>query len=107
MTASEITIRYFAGTELGVACLLRRYFSWMEGALWFDEIPDATDARKTVFMLSGDDTILNVEVSIDFTYLYAEDDLNLQYSERATISGPMVLRKACGVRRQRNMASHL
>ena len=63
-TGTEIIIRYFTGSELGVACLLRRHFNWFDGALWFDEIPHGADTKKTVFSLCGDDTILNVEVSI-------------------------------------------
>jgi hypothetical protein len=56
-------MRYFVGTELGVANLLQRHFCWTSNSLWFEEIPNARDPHKTLFMLGGKDDIIHSEVN--------------------------------------------
>lgn len=60
-TGIELVMRYFVGTELGVANLLQRYFDWSSNSLFFEEIPNARDIRKTLFILGGKDDIVNAE----------------------------------------------
>ena len=47
-TGVELVVRYFAGMELGIANLIQRHFDWMSNTLWFEEIPEARDAKRTV-----------------------------------------------------------
>jgi hypothetical protein len=61
---SELVMRYFVGSEIGVANLLQRHFDWVSNTLWFEEIPNARDPSKTRFFLGGKDDILNAEVGI-------------------------------------------
>ena len=56
-------MRYFVATELGVANLLQRHFDWSSNALWYEEIPNARDPAKTLFVLGAKDKILNASVS--------------------------------------------
>jgi len=58
-TGIELLMRFFVGTELGVANLLRRNFDWSSNALWYEEIPNARDTTKTFFLLGGKDDIIN------------------------------------------------
>ncbi|KAL0576920.1 hypothetical protein V5O48_005066 [Marasmius crinis-equi] len=60
-TGPELIVRYFVGTELGVANLLQRHFDWSSNSLWFEEIPNARDPSKAFFLLGGKDSILNAE----------------------------------------------
>ena len=60
----QLLIRYFVATELGVSNLLQRHFDWLDNSLWFDEIPNARDSRKNVFVLGGKDSIVNASVSV-------------------------------------------
>ncbi|EJD01104.1 uncharacterized protein FOMMEDRAFT_125748 [Fomitiporia mediterranea MF3/22] len=57
----ELIVRYFVGTELGVANLLQRHFDWLSNTLWFEEIPNARDPSRTLFLLGGKDAILDAE----------------------------------------------
>ncbi|KAK7060561.1 hypothetical protein VNI00_001327 [Paramarasmius palmivorus] len=59
MTGSELLLRYFVGTELGVANLLTRHFEWSSNTLWYEEIPNARNPSKTLFLLGGKDNIVN------------------------------------------------
>lgn len=59
----QLIMRYFVSTELGVANLLQRHFDWSSNALWYEEIPNARDPSKTMFVLGGKDDIVNAEVS--------------------------------------------
>ncbi|KAF9534250.1 hypothetical protein CPB83DRAFT_902204 [Crepidotus variabilis] len=61
MNGIELIMRYFVGTELGVSNLLQRHFCWTSNSLWFEEIPNATDPSKTMFLLGGNDAIVNSE----------------------------------------------
>lgn len=61
----ELLIKYFVGTELGVANLLRRHFDWTSNSLWFEEIPRACDSSSTLICLGGKDDILSAEVSLN------------------------------------------
>lgn len=54
-------MRYFVGTELGVANTLQRHFDWVSNSLWFEDIPNARDPDKTLVVLGGRDAILNAE----------------------------------------------
>lgn len=58
----ELVIKYFVGTELGVANFLQRHFDWSSNSLWYEEIPAARDPSKTMFFLGGKDAIVNAEV---------------------------------------------
>ena len=55
-------MRYFVGTELGVANFLQRHFEWASNSLWYEEIPNARDPSKTLFMLGGEDGIVCAKV---------------------------------------------
>ena len=55
-------MRYFVGSEVGVANLLQRHFDWSSNALWYDEIPNARDPSKTFFLVGGKDDIVNAQV---------------------------------------------
>ncbi|KAF8974489.1 hypothetical protein BDZ97DRAFT_1647027 [Flammula alnicola] len=61
MSGIELIMRYFVGTELGVANLLQRHFCWSSNSLWFEEIPNAKDPHKTLFLLGGKDDIVHSE----------------------------------------------
>ncbi|KXN89654.1 hypothetical protein AN958_05521 [Leucoagaricus sp. SymC.cos] len=61
MTGFELVMRYFVGSEIGVANLLQRHFDWVSNTLWFEEIPNARDPSKTRVFLGGKDDILNAE----------------------------------------------
>jgi len=58
---TELVMRYFVGTELGVANLLQRHFDWSSNSLWYEEIPNARDPSRTMFVLGGKDAIVNAE----------------------------------------------
>jgi len=60
-TGIELLMRYFVGTELGVANFLQRHFDWASNSLWFEEIPNARDPSKTFFVLGGKDDIVCAE----------------------------------------------
>lgn len=62
-------MRYFIASELGVANFLQRRFDWSSNALWYEEIPNARDPSKTMFVLGGKDNILNAEVNEQCYYL--------------------------------------
>jgi hypothetical protein len=62
----ELFVRYFIGTELGIANLLQRNFDWAANSLWYEDIPHARDPDKTVFLLGAKDDIIHTEVSDDF-----------------------------------------
>ncbi|CDO71256.1 hypothetical protein BN946_scf184908.g13 [Trametes cinnabarina] len=55
----DLVIKYFVGTELGVANFLQRHFDWSANCLWYEEIPNARDPRKTMFVLGGKDSIID------------------------------------------------
>jgi pimeloyl-ACP methyl ester carboxylesterase len=58
-TGMEILMKYFVGAEIGVANLLQRHFDWASNSLFFEEIPNARDPSRTLFVLGGKDAILN------------------------------------------------
>lgn len=60
-TGIERIIRYFVGTELGVAHHLHRYFEWRSNILWPFEIPGFTDPKRFRVFLSEKDSVLNPE----------------------------------------------
>lgn len=55
-------MRYFVGTELGVANVLQRHFDWASNSLWLEEIPNARDPSKAFFLLGGKDDIVRADV---------------------------------------------
>jgi hypothetical protein len=63
----HLLVRYFVGTELGTANLLQRHFDWLNNSLWFEEIPNARDARRSLFVLGGKDSIVNASVCLALT----------------------------------------
>jgi hypothetical protein len=67
LQGTELLMQYFVSTELGVANLLQRHFDWSSNSLWFEEIPNARDPAKAIFMLGGKDAIVNSEV--DFLFI--------------------------------------
>ena len=58
-TGIEHLMRYFVGSELGIALMLQRFFDWSSNITWCEEIPAVTDSHKTAFFLSEKDSILN------------------------------------------------
>lgn len=62
MQGIELIIKFFVGTELGVANFLQRHFDWYANSLWYEEIPNARDPSKTRFFLGGKDAIVNAYV---------------------------------------------
>ncbi|KIJ70039.1 hypothetical protein HYDPIDRAFT_104722 [Hydnomerulius pinastri MD-312] len=60
-TGLDLVMRYFVGTELGVANTLQRYFDWTSNSLWFEEVPNARDPQKTLVVLGGKDAIVNAK----------------------------------------------
>ena len=81
----ELIMRYFVGTELGVANVIQRHFDvrtpcsplrimrtdavrqWSANSLWYEEIPNATDPHKAAFFLGGEDAIVDATVSPSFS----------------------------------------
>lgn len=63
MQGLDLIIKYFVGTELGVANFLQRHFDWSSNCLWYEEIPNARDPKKTLFVLGGKDSIIDATVS--------------------------------------------
>lgn len=59
----DLIIKYFVGTELGVANFLQRHFDWSENCLWYEQIPKARDPTRTMFFLGGKDSIIDANVS--------------------------------------------
>ncbi|KAK0453537.1 hypothetical protein EV421DRAFT_1764822 [Armillaria borealis] len=60
-TGIDLIMRYFVGTEIGVANLLQRQYDWSSNALWYEEIPNARDYNKTFFVLGGNDVIVKAQ----------------------------------------------
>ncbi|KAI0773436.1 hypothetical protein BC629DRAFT_1583095 [Irpex lacteus] len=55
----ELVMKFFVGTELGVANFLQRHFDWNANALWYEQIPNARDPHRTRFFLGGKDAIVD------------------------------------------------
>lgn len=70
VTGFELLIRYFVGTELGVANLLQRHFDWLSNTLWFEEIPNACDPQRALYVMGGKDSILDSKVRSSITWDY-------------------------------------
>ena len=68
-TGIELIMRYFVGTELGVANLLQRHFDWASNALWYEDIPNARDPAKSFFLVGGKDDIINAVVRLFASWL--------------------------------------
>lgn len=74
-------MKYFVGTELGVANFLQRHFDWNANALWYEQIPNARDPNKTMFFLGGKDAIVDASVRW-YCYLFADLTLTFSSSKR-------------------------
>jgi hypothetical protein len=59
----HLLMYYFVSSELGVANFLQRHFDWSSNSLWYEEIPNAWDPTKSMFVLGGQDAIVKSEVS--------------------------------------------
>ena len=92
-------MKYFVGTELGVAHFLQRHFDWIANALWYEEIPQARDPRKTMFFLGGKDAIVDASVSSFLLSNYAPM-LTLAISVLSGTSHLMVYEKVSGLIRK-------
>ncbi|KAH8830507.1 hypothetical protein DL96DRAFT_1593214 [Flagelloscypha sp. PMI_526] len=57
----ELIMSFFVATEMGVANLLQRNFQWSDNNLWFEEIPNARDYTRSLFVIGGKDDIVNAE----------------------------------------------
>ncbi|CAE6365280.1 unnamed protein product [Rhizoctonia solani] len=57
----DILMRYFVGTELGIANHIQRQFDWSANSLWFEEIPSARDSKRSMFFIGGKDSIIDGE----------------------------------------------
>lgn len=60
-TGMDVLMRYFVGTELGVANHIQRQFDWSANSLWFEEIPAARDINRAAFFIGGKDSIIDGE----------------------------------------------
>lgn len=58
-TALELLLQYFIASEVGIASYIQRHFDWAENTLFIDEIPHATNPRKTAFFLGAEDIIID------------------------------------------------
>lgn len=58
-TALELLLYYFIGSEVGIANTIQRHFDWSDNTIFFDEIPNASDSSKTMWMLGGEDIIID------------------------------------------------
>lgn len=59
----ELLMRYYVGSELGIANYIQRNFDWSANTLFFSEIPAALDPSRTMFFVGGSDSILSGPVS--------------------------------------------
>ena len=59
---------YFVCSEVGIANFLHRHFDWSANSLWYEEIPNARDPSKAMFVLGGKDFIVNSDVRRCLTY---------------------------------------
>ncbi|QRW16517.1 hypothetical protein RhiXN_04518 [Rhizoctonia solani] len=57
----DVLMRYFVGTELGIANHIQRQFDWSANSLWFEEIPGARDPKRSMFFIGGKDSIIDGE----------------------------------------------
>ncbi len=76
----ELVMKFFVGTELGVANFLQRHFDWNANALWYEQIPNARDPHRTRFFLGGKDAIVDAGVS-SFSSFLVSRMLTPSYSE--------------------------
>jgi len=59
--AIQLLMRYFVGTELGIANTIQRHFDWSANTLWAEDIPRRTDPHAAAFFLGGRDAIVDSE----------------------------------------------
>lgn len=83
----ELLLYYFIASEIGIANYIQRvschtsanlvgpiphqpantqHFDWADNTLFFDEIPNGTDPRKTAFFFGAQDIIIDAAVSACF-----------------------------------------
>ncbi|KAG0149050.1 hypothetical protein CROQUDRAFT_40478 [Cronartium quercuum f. sp. fusiforme G11] len=58
-TGLERLMRYFIGTELGVAKNLHRHFNWAANILWPVDVPGFVDGKRCSVFLAGNDAVLD------------------------------------------------
>jgi len=58
-TGIELLMRYYVGSELGIANYIQRNFDWSSNTLFFEDIPNPLDPKRTLFVLGSDDSILS------------------------------------------------
>ena len=71
-------MKYFVGTELGIADLLQRRFDW-RNALWTEGISDVCNPEKVVLILGDKDHVVNVEVSLTHFASSSQQDTALTF----------------------------
>lgn len=104
-------MRYYVGSELGIANYIQRNFDvstspstsipwnlkgvdeqWSSNSLFFEDIPEALDPKKTMFFLGESDSILSAHVRPLPMYIAVTDSyLTLQNASplaRSPISSP-------------------
>lgn len=69
LQAMDLIMYYFVGSELGVANFIQRHFDWTSNALWYEEIPNARDPSKSMFVLGGQDSIIKSEVGVQCSHI--------------------------------------
>jgi hypothetical protein len=57
-----------------VANFLQRHFVWSSNSLWYEEIPNARDPSKSMFVLGGQDPIVKSEVRVQSDRFHSEID---------------------------------
>lgn len=57
--ALELLLHYFIASEVGVANTIQRHFDWSENTLFHDQIPNADDPTKTMYLIGGEDIIID------------------------------------------------
>ena len=73
----ELLMRYYVGSEIGIANYIQRNFDWSANTLFFEEIPDALDPKKTMFFVGGGDSILSGPVSFSYFLCLARYGIRL------------------------------
>lgn len=61
LTGMALLMRYLIATEIGTSNTLQRHFDWASNGLFFDQIPNARDVQKTLYVVAGKDGILNAK----------------------------------------------
>ncbi|KAF8309542.1 hypothetical protein DL93DRAFT_2230807 [Clavulina sp. PMI_390] len=79
----ELLMRYFVGSELGIANYIQRNFDWSSNTLFFEEIPNALDPRRTMFFIGGKDAVLSGDRVRKYLKLHGVTEDNLIFTPTA------------------------